>query len=148
MSDGDVRGWVRDAVRGLGLTPAACRVCEEDEAVRLNDLVKRRFVRGSPRVWWLALKRVNDRSAYDSFDEERRQVNDRLASLGVARGDALWFFPDADDGGPLPAFEATLESVLLVLGDTPVFEYYLVGKGLDWLLASTDHNELLLCRAI
>jgi hypothetical protein len=126
------------ALNKLCLPEEELRRCSKEESLRVQEEAKRRFVENNPRAWWLALKQpfkefpYHDANAYQYLNEYIPSGEDKF-----------WFIPE-NEQEILPVFEATLKGVKSLLEECCFFEYYLVGKSFDWLIAENDHNELII----
>jgi len=56
-----------------------------------------------------------------------------------------WFVPETEEQYP-PVFDVEVDRVSRVLGECTYFEYYLVGKRFDWMIAENDHNQVIVSR--
>ena len=85
------------------------------EAKRIVETARARFVRGSPRAWWLDL--AVDCAQYDSTTTTLPQV------LPVAAG-KVWFIPETEQAD-LPVYELNVDDLMSVIAECPYFEYYI-----------------------
>src|SRR5580704_401088 len=52
------------------------------------------------------------------------------------------FIPEIDAGmEPLPVYDCSVDAVVAILSRCFLFEYYVVGKGTDWIVIDTDHGQ-------
>jgi hypothetical protein len=131
---------VDEALLNLSLPPSDVRELAREEAQIIVDRAKERFVSGNPRAWWLSLKLPHETAAAADFDDFNF-----LELWWPSTEGACYFIPE-NESKELRVFEASLKGVKAVLGECSFFEYYLIGKNIDWLIAENDHSALYFCR--
>ena len=95
------------------------------------------FVKDRPRTWWSSLAEkpkiytFNDNSAYLHINE-----------IAPPTTDDVWFIADDDNEEKL-VFSIPLSKIQCVIEECRYFEYYIVNKKLEWLLAENDHGDLI-----
>jgi hypothetical protein len=128
----EVTNWIAEAGEQLHRSFAKC----PDELARdVVEKARAAFVKGNPRVWWLGLSRP-----FTTVDSSSRAVQDVLP----ASPERLWLIAE-DDSNDLPVYEVTAEEVELIRKNCPAFEYYVLDKGLNWLVIENDHDEFIVC---
>lgn len=138
MVDTEIEQEIEAAAKRIGIAEPRFRRCGADEARVIQQQAMARFVRGEPRAWWLALALPFDVFPYADDGLET------VKTLVPQGNDHVWFIPETEKPA-LAVYEGDVEAVLAVLGESFYFEYYLVGKSLDWFIADTDHNEVVVC---
>lgn len=136
-----VEGEIDDALDRLSLPESEMRRCDEEEAVYVQEQAMQKFVSGKPRVWWLSLK-----TPWKSFPGNGDDIFEKLREIIPVGEDRCWFIPETE-GKVLPVFEGSIKAVSQLLEESCFFEYYLVGKKIDWILIENDHNEIFFSRA-
>jgi hypothetical protein len=135
----DVEEEVDDAVRAAALSLDAARKCNPAEASTIVTEAMAKFVKDDPRVWWLSL--VEGPWEYHPYDTVSSEHLRRHVPEGEQR---CWFIPEVDAGNePLPVYDCTIDAVAAILKDCFFFEYYVVGKGMDWIAINTDHGQFI-----
>lgn len=134
---------IDDAIAELGLDSTVCRKLGDDECEKVVARVVDRFVdsSGTGRVWW-------ERLRYRVLTvPEPEDVSHGLISGVLPRGvdRSVFFIPDRDDGFGNPVYVVAPQALDRILGETAGYEYYIVSMKLDWLVAVTDHNQLIKC---
>ena len=115
------------------------KVCGDFEAKNIFEKAKDIFVVGNPRVWWLSLK-----YPFNSFPYEDAKGYENLRKY-IPNEKSFWFIPEIEDN--LFVAEVTIIAIEKLIGECSFFEYNLVGKKYDWLIAENDHNEILVCKS-
>lgn len=134
----DLEQDIHDAATRLELNEANWKRCNENESSEITSLIKREFVTGSPRVWWLSL------TSRISATENTPAELDRL--LAQLTGDRVYFLPDPDDGTVIPVFAVRAGCINAVLDELHLFEFYILSDDRNWLISANDHNELILSK--
>ncbi len=137
----EIDGWVGEAAAQLGLTPAQLRKLGDTESAEVVRRARERFVAGDPRSWWLALK-VPATSHPAPADPD-----DDVRALFPVMVERCYFLPETGDGSDPSVYELEAEALMPLLGELPFFEYYVLDPMFRWLLAETDHNEILVAPA-
>jgi len=138
---GEIVKALESAVQTLGL---ASEVFVRRPAADAEQIVKKArdtFVKNNPRVWWLSLAQPALYFEYPRGDGPQHLV-DHIPG-DEAR---CWFIPETEEL-EWPVYDAEVSHLAAILGECPFFEYYLVGKDVDWLIVENDHNQLVLARA-
>lgn len=128
----EVETWIAEAATTLGITLRRQAPEVERDLVRNARSI---FVEDNPRVWWLALKLPFKQYPSDEM---------RLTELLPNKDGTCWLIPETDTEG-LPVYEIDAKSVESLLKECPYFEYYVLAKDLNWLVAETDHNVFFVC---
>ena len=137
---GSINEIIDEAIQTAGLLSGEMSELPENEAKEVYQRAKSEFVDGNPRVWWLRLKKKPR-----TVDTDNSEDFHYLRENWPHTDDSCYFIPENEKNHPI-IFNATLEGVIKVLGNSSFFEYYLVGKQFDWLLIENDHNELLIVK--
>ena len=125
---------IEQAIKGLAIN---AHQIDRQSAAEVSDQVMRRFVVGTPRAWWMSL----------AVPTETRSSSDyRLLDVLPEQQGRCWFILETEEKH-LPVFDIDVKDVAAVLGECPFFEYYVVGRNYDWLVAESDHNMFFICRA-
>ncbi len=130
------------AAKRLGVSAAQVSRCDSTESAEIADAARSRFVSDSPRVWWLGFRQPFDSHPYsDSKNWERKLVE--LIPRGT---NSCWLIVESDRS-IYPVYKIQIDTILSVLRECSFFEYYLVSLNFDWIIADTDHNELIVARS-
>jgi hypothetical protein len=121
----------------LKLSQHDFRQCDPELARRVVGAVKETFVTGNPRSWWLSLKH-----SFESFDYPAAQGFSRITQHLPKGVKTCWFIPETEEDD-LPIFDIAAHRIVEILSQCSLFEYYLVGKGYDWILIENDHNQII-----
>jgi hypothetical protein len=132
-----------NAAKRLGLNGSAFSRCEPAKANDVARTARERFVTGNPRVWWLGFRKPYETVPYGSREDLTRSLNVAIPS-GSAR---CWLIAESESE-IYPVFEGEIVAIVSVLKECGFFEYYLVDSEFRWIVADTDHNELLVARSI
>ena len=132
-----------DAVKQLGLSTSQFSKCEPPQADDVARTAKVRFVTGNPRVWWLGFQQPYETFPYDSLDDWARRLSGVIPH-GTAR---CWLIAESTTE-TYPVYDVQVESIVAVLKECSFFEYFLVDPAFKWIVADTDHNQLLVARPI
>lgn len=129
----EIADWIEEAFREHH---RPLRRLAEPEATETIRQLMADFVRGNPRVWWLALR--HGHTAYRSVDNSFEAIAPEVC-------DSVWFIPETDEF-PLPVFDLALSDVDFIRANCPLFEYYVADKKGNWLVIESDHDEFLVSR--
>lgn len=128
---------VDEAIISLGIDPLSFMKCDHGKTREIVSLAKERFVRGNPRAWWLALKQP-----YKTYPYRKGEWPDCLMRNVPPNTRSCWLIIESDSDD-YPVYRAAIAEIPNVLGECNFFEYYLVGENCEWLIADTDHNEVI-----
>jgi hypothetical protein len=131
----DVTTAIRSAIVRLSL--AAKEIMDATAAKRITDEVRRRFVVGSPRAWWMNLAVAAETADSTSV---------RLIDVLPEKKCRCWLIPEVETTA-WPVFDVESRDIQAILDECPFFEYYIVPRDFTWLVAESDHNEFFVCRA-
>jgi len=137
----EIDGWIGEAAELLELGPDQLRKLDDEVAAEIVRRARELFVAGDPRVWWLSLK-VPTTSHPAPADPD-----DDVRALFPTSVERCWFVPAPADEGAPSVYELEAEALMPLLGELPFFEYYVIDPDYRWLLAETDHNEILVAPA-
>lgn len=131
------------AIIGLQLGTESIRKLPPDEADAVVGELRKTYVDGDPRALWLGLKQP-----FRSFPYSRSEWPSCLVTaLAAVHARVVWLVVEAESRELVVYRIAQLEAVPRVLAECTFFEYYLVDCGFRWLIADTDHNEILVAKA-
>ncbi len=141
-----VEELVDDAIRELGIDATECTKLSSNDADHVLKSTECAFVDDDidGRVWWHRLKNVQE-----AFEEPRGvQLGSVSSLLPDICGDYVFFIPDRDegDGRNNPVYIIRPSCLDEVLHNTWQFEYYIVSTLFTWMLAVTDHCQVIRCR--
>lgn len=141
VSMGDVEQEVDNAVAAAMLPPGAVRKCDKAEASHIVKQAMTIFVEGNPRSWWLSLRGRREYFPYETvgFDHLREHVP-------LSEG-KFWFVPETEEMD-MPVYECDIDGLVRVLARCFLFEYYVLGKAMNWLIINTDHGQLIVCKRV
>lgn len=126
----EIEDWIKNALTTLHFSD---RSIDKPEAERMLSAIQKRFVSGSPRVWWLGFEAI--RSGHPT-------ETTKLSAL-VSQPDALgWFIPETESRAYL-VYHLTAKETEAVIADCPFFEYYFWDAREHLLIAETDHNQFI-----
>lgn len=99
----------------------------------------RAFIEGNPRVLWLGLKGDCQRIRYSN----REWPGCLIGVCASLRATTTMLILESETD-QYPVYHcSSVDSVVSALQDCELFEYYVVDPELRWLVADTDHNELV-----
>jgi len=130
-----VEGEIQNALDVLKLSSASFKRLDASAAQQIVDKAKAKYVVGNPRAWWLSLKEPYKSYEYDLF------TNDLSEYIPNQETECYWI-PESEEEH-LSVYDTQISAVRQILEQTPFFEYYVLGKNLDWLLIENDHSELI-----
>jgi hypothetical protein len=137
----EIEQEVDNAVASAALPPDAAHKCGAAESSAVVKRAMEIFVEGNPRSWWLSLKGSREHYPYDTVAFEH--IRDHIS----ADDQRCWFIPETE-AEHLPVYECDVDAVVQILSRCFLFEYYIVGKKMNWLIINTDHGELVVCRRV
>jgi hypothetical protein len=140
VTENELHGWIDEAAAQLGLTPEQLRRLDDAAAGEVVRRARERFVTGDPRQWWLQLKLPT------TSHPAPADPDDDVRALFPTTVERVWFLPDPGQGEP-PVYDLEAEALMPLLGELPFFEYYVIDPSYRWLVAETDHNEILVAPA-
>ena len=82
---------------------------------------------------------------FESFDYPDAQGFNKITQH-LPEGVKKCRFISETEEHDLPVFDVAAHRIVEILSQCSLFEYYLVGKGYDWLLIENDHNEIIFSR--
>lgn len=129
-----------EARRTLGLEVAVEKL-PNAAARQLSEEVRRRFVDSDPSAWWDGFKNPDLRRPYANREESKVI----LRSLLPAGCDPILLFLESD-ASHAPVYRGNLAHLLQVIDDCSAFEYYLAPPDLGWIIADTEHEQLIRAR--
>jgi len=136
------RDWIATAVKKLELSSQVALVKPHRFQSILERIVDQRTLLGSDAIsaswWWEALREP----AYCTIPTDPVRT---LKSL-IRANEPVWFVAEASGEkqiGNFWLYETTIEPLCAVLAECPHFEYYVVGKKMDWLICENHHGVLM-----
>jgi uncharacterized protein DUF6756 len=131
---------LRSAVDELALPADSVALCQAEDGAAIADRIMDAFVRDRRcRWWWACLKSPGRVIDYPEGDGYRHL----LEYVPAAEG-RCWLVVESDRDGPWIVADAEVACIPDLLDHCSHFEYYLVGKGMDWLVAENHHNQLVI----
>lgn len=127
--------WISSAINVLYLSREEIIELPENKAEKIRKAVQATFLDTSDPQWWW------EHLIGDEWSEEIEDAWKHLSS--VCPEEKVWFIPLEEHGSAV--YETTPDIVSKVLGESPAFEYALVGQNLDWILIENHHNYLIGC---
>ena len=112
------------------------RKLDERDAALVKNTGRRRFVDGEPRVWWLGLSRP----IVGQYDRRSVDLNTVLPS----NTGSCWLIPENERR---PVYEVDASLVKKLLDECLLFEYNIIARDFDWLVAETGHDMIYVCRS-
>ena len=135
---------VDEAIEHLNLPPRSIEKLSALEAQGALSAVRSAFVEGNPRALWLGLKLPSRALRYEQKDWPDCLVQ-ACASVGATEG---FLIIESSGEGYLVYRCTSFEAVGQVLSECGFFEYAIVDYQLQWLIADTDHNEMIIVSKI
>jgi hypothetical protein len=125
----------------IGFGEEEFRPLDDAEATRVATAVEERFgdaANGAMVGWWLSDKPCPVATSAKCF----REGGWRYLTAVAPKAAPVWLLTENWGSGQprLFAFASTVGVVQEVLGNTPGFEYIVVGRQFDWLFAE-DHED-------
>jgi hypothetical protein len=80
--------------------------------------------------------------------ESNWQVAMPLSKMVSRKDEVVWFLVDLPLLSYWPVFEGTVESIEWVTKARQLFEYYVISKELDWVIAKSRHDEVYVAGAV
>lgn len=127
--------WISSAINVLNLSQEDIQELPVNKSEKLKASIESVFLDvADPRWWWEHL----------IGEQWSQEVEDAWKYLpALCPDEKVWFIPLEEHGSAI--YECTPSVVSRVLGESPAFEYALVGKSLDWILIENHHNYLIGC---
>jgi hypothetical protein len=131
------RAEVERSIRELALDQKL-RAIPDREATALYGALEERFSSRTGARWiWEHFRGAH---AFLTPSKEQNQSYQALRRVVPAANDLL-FIPGSDEDD-VCAFRGDLDSILLVIGDCPYFEYCIFPSDLCWLVGENHHGSL------
>ena len=130
----NIEAEIEEALGELNLPNADFIKCPKDQAEKIVKAAMNRYVEGNPRSWWLSLKKPH--RSYD-HDFPCDYIKDY-----VPNKESRCFWIPETEKMDLDVYECEINAIPKILRLTPPFEYYVIGKNLDWIIIETDHGLL------
>jgi uncharacterized protein DUF6756 len=130
---------LRRAIEELHLSPQRAAVCDPALSAHVVERVKQTFVREpNSRWWWASLRKPGLTIDYPAGD-----AYCHLLEIVPSEATRCWFIVENDEDGPWHVLDADTEVVPSIIAECSHFEYYLVGRSFNWLIAENHHNQLV-----
>ena len=71
-----------------------------------------------------------------------------LNQMVSRKDEVVWFVVDLPLISYWPVFEGTIEAIEVVTKERQLFEYYVISKELDWVIAKSRHDEIFVDGAV
>ncbi len=131
------RDELAGAVERLGVPHERFRFLPHDESGPLLKRIEEQFVDGHRGRWWW--EHWRDTPVSRTFVDDQAFL--RVAQLVPDPRAPLYFVFDEEPESGVALSDA--ETVTLLLGECPAFEYGLVALSLDWLVFENHHGVLM-----
>jgi hypothetical protein len=115
-----------------------------EEPARKTEIlseIQARFIKGNPRAWWSSFL---SKPIMQSFDDNSGYLH--VCNFVPPSTDNVWLIVDEDNEAKY-LLSLPLRKVPSVLEECRFFEYYIVDKQLNWMMAENDHGDLMLSSA-
>jgi hypothetical protein len=109
----------------------------------------KKYVEGTPRVWWLSLKYIKTRVAFDD-DSGFKYINnyiDRIDKESNKKTKEVYFIADEDSAEEYEMLIYLVDRKYIehIIESCRYFEYYIVPMDISWLICETEHGEIIFC---
>jgi len=137
---------VEAAINEAGIT--SFEVNDSDHVI---SEIRKIYVEGNPRVWWLSLKHRKsakffcDDSGYITIPACIKELYGDVYDLSKR----VYFVVDEDEDGvenSLLVYRVPLDKVPEIIGNCYFFEYYVVALDYSWLIVENHHAEVIVCQ--
>ena len=129
-----VESEIEEALVKLNLSEDELRKCSPEEAFSIQKKVMQLYVEGNPRSWWMGLKKPHLAYDYD-FPSDYITVHMPKSESRV------WWIPETEKEN-LCVYDVIPNVISRIMEQVAQFEYYVVGRDLDWIIIETDHGQL------
>jgi len=130
---------LRRAIAELHLTPREVVICNRTQAAVVVGRAKQAFVGSSdPRWWWASLSKPAVAVDYPAGEAFRHLLE--FVPQGEER---CWLVVENDEDGPWHVLDTAVEAIPGIIAECSPFEYYLIGKEFNWLIAENHHKQLI-----
>lgn len=140
----DLEDVIDNAIKQLSLDSSQCTKLSDSEIESTTEAIETIYVAQRTRFWWHELRHV-----VHAMDEPEAVRRGHISIVLPQPLDThVLFIPDrnAHDGILNPIYLITPSSLDRLLAETWIYEYYVSSPRYEWLLASTDHNRIIICR--
>lgn len=127
------------ALEELALPAERARFCDDETARSVVQRAEEALVKRPGLVWWWTeLKVPASFIEYPDCDGWQH-----LLEYVPTTGSRCWLIVESDRG-PFIVMDVVPDVVPEIIGECYPFEYYLIGKQFDWLVAENHHNYLVI----
>lgn len=113
-------------------------------ATAIIKKIKKNYVSGNPRAWWLSLKNKIDILHYED-DSGYKYITEIVENKFSQAHTSYVFFLADEDNEQMYLYKAPLSALVFVIEQCRYFEYYMVSEELSWLVCENDHGEIIIC---
>lgn len=139
----DLQVSIEAAINEVGVTSF-----EVNDIDYIISEIRKIYVKGLPRVWWLSLKHIKsinrfpDNSGYATIPD---YVKD-MYGAGYDLSKKVYFVADGDGDGVLLIYQVPLNKICEIIENCEYFEYYVVACDYSWLIVENDHGDIIICK--
>ena len=113
-------------------------------ATAIIKKIKKNYVSGNPRAWWLSLKNKIDILHYED-DSGYKYITEIVENKFSQAHNSYVFFLADEDNEQMYLYKAPLSALVFVIEQCRYFECYMVSEELSWLVCENDHGEIIVC---
>ncbi|MBS5775023.1 MAG: hypothetical protein KHW84_18545 [Enterobacter cloacae] len=115
-------------------------------ATAIIEKIKKNYVSGNPRAWWLSLENKIDTLHYED-NAGYKYVSEIVENKFSQAHNSYVFFLADEDNEQMYLYKTPLSALVFVIEQCRYFEYYVVSEELAWLVCENDHGEIIVCSA-
>jgi len=116
----------------------------------LCSSIMKKYVTGKPSAWWLSLKHIKERVAFEDDSGFRHISNyiDCIDSEFNTKTEKVYFIADENDTDEysMLAYLIDRKYIEIIIESCRYFEYYVVPLDISWLICETEHGEIIFCQ--
>ena len=141
----DLQREIEGAIKDAGI--------EQFDIGNKSDVVSRIikiYVKGKPRVWWLALNHVKSIHGFENnmgFAAIPKIIENIDGKRHKNREKVYLVADENEDGESLWVYKIQLDKLSSIIENCRYFEYYVVAIDYSWLIAENDHGDVIVCQA-
>lgn len=113
-------------------------------ATAIIEKIKKNYVSGNPRAWWLSLKNKIDTLHYEDNSGYKYIAEIVENKFSQAHNSYVFFLAD-ENNEQMYLYKIPLNALVFVIKQCRYFEYYVVSEELSWLVCENDHGEIIVC---
>ncbi|MCA9182699.1 MAG: hypothetical protein KDA51_14650 [Planctomycetales bacterium] len=133
------RRAILSAVQQHGLSSQGFRCLEPTEEALLVQQIEARLVSSDDRIrWWESFCVPTLTRCFPDGSGFRR-----LEEISPDHHEPIWFIVEECSSAGLAAFETTVRSASMIIGECHAFEYYLVAQDYSWLICENHHDVVI-----